>query len=194
MYLFFDVSANGKPKSWKAEASDTFNWPRLIKVAWLIMNKDKKPVKLESYLIKPEGFEVLGEVEHFTGISHEKAVAEGSPLVEVLQKFTAAIDSVDHVIAHNFKFDSCVMAAEFDRKMIPHKLMSADSYCLMQEGTYFCKIPGKRGNYKWPTMPELYLKMFGRKLLDSQNPITDVKACATCFLKLVELEEIDLNE
>jgi len=194
MYLFFDITANGKPKSWKAEASDTFNWPRLIKIAWLVINKEKKPVKLESFLIKPEGFEVLPEVEDFTGITQEIAVNEGTSLVEVLEKFSEAVDAADYIVAHNFKLDSCVVAAEFDRKMMSHKLFSADSYCLMQEGTYFCKLPGKRGNFKWPTMTELYLKMFGKKLLDSQNPVTDVKACASCFIKLVALEEIELNE
>ena len=34
MFLFFDVESNGKPRKWNAPASDTFNWPRMVQIAW----------------------------------------------------------------------------------------------------------------------------------------------------------------
>ena len=45
MYLIFDVSSIDKPKNWKAPFSDTFSWPRIIHMSWIILNKELKPVK-----------------------------------------------------------------------------------------------------------------------------------------------------
>jgi len=62
----------------------------------------------------------------------------------------------------------------------------------MQESTYFCKLPGKGGRYKWPTLTELHIKLFGTKFEDAHDALADTTACAKCFFKLVEIEAIDI--
>lgn len=40
MYLFFDTETTGLPKNYKAPASDSDNWPRLVQIAWSIYDAE----------------------------------------------------------------------------------------------------------------------------------------------------------
>jgi hypothetical protein len=37
---------------------------------------------------------------------------------------------------------------------------------------------------KWPTLPELHLKIFGQTVKEAHNAAADVATCAKCFLEL----------
>lgn len=191
MYLFFDVETTGLPRSWKRPVSDTFNWPRMVQIAWLVYNEEKELVDSHNYIIKPEGYEIPEESERVHGISTEKAMEEGADLKEVLTKFSAIINKSEYIIAHNMNFDEKVVGAEFIRKNLKTLLFSSERYCTMQEGTWFCKIPNRKsGGYKWPSLKELHLKLFGEDFKNAHDALADTKACAACFFKLDELEDI----
>ncbi len=193
MYLFFDVETAGQPKNWKAPHTDTFNWPRMVRIAWIVFNEERKPTALHNYIIKPEGFEIPIESEQIHKISTAVAAMEGTKLEEVLNKFAEDVKKVKYVVAHNLHHDENVLGAEFARKGIEHQLFLAERYCIMREGTYFCRLKGRGGKYKWPKLNELYLKLFGKKIIQLENPEIDAKASAVCFFRLVDLEEIDLE-
>ncbi|MEM9990484.1 MAG: 3'-5' exonuclease [Bacteroidota bacterium] len=190
MYLFFDVDAIGLPKKWSRPVSDTFNWPRMVQIAWQTYDEQQTLIESHRYIIKPEGYDIPYESERIHKISTEKAQTEGIALKEVLEKFSLAIRAAQYVAAHNMNFDEKVVGAEFIRKNISHQLFSSERYCTMQEGTWFCKIPSKQGRYKWPSLTELHFKLFGTRLENTSDPSLAVAACAACFFKLVELEDI----
>ncbi len=192
MFLFFDVESNGKPRKWSAPATDTFNWPRMVQIAWQFYDNKGILQEAEDYIIKPEGFEITGESEHFHKISTERARAEGAELEMVLKRFSEVIRKAKYVVAHNMKFDGNVVGAEMARKEINHTLFYSERFSLMEEATYFCKIPGPGGRFKWPTLMEVYIKLNKARYADANNAKIDVQACANCFFKLVEMEEIDL--
>ncbi len=192
MFLFFDVEANGKPRKWSAPASDTFNWPRMVQIAWQFYDNRAVLLEAEDYIIKPEGFEISGESEHYHKISTDIARSEGEDLSMVLKRFSEVIRKADYIVTHNLKFDGNVVGAEFERKGINHTLFHSERFSLMEEATYFCKLPGPGGRYKWPSLMEVYMKLFQARYADANNAKIDVQACANCFFKLVEMEEIDL--
>ena len=192
MFLFFDVETTGVPRNWKAPVSDTFNWPRAVQIAWLFYDKDRRLIEEKDYTIQPEGFEIPYDAEQVHGISTEIAKEKGVDLLPVLQEFKTLIDKTDYIIAHNLTFDEKVIGAEFYRKKIEHRLFHTERYCTMRESTYFCKIPGKYGKYKWPSLSELHKKVFGKDFDNRHNARADTEACANCFFKLVDAEEIDL--
>ncbi len=192
MFLFFDVESNGKPRKWNAPATDTFNWPRMVQIAWQFYDNKGVLQEAEDYIIKPEGFEITGESEHFHKISTERAREEGADLEMVLKRFSEIIRKAKYVVAHNMKFDGNVVGAELARKEINHTLFYSERFSLMEEATYFCKIPGPGGRFKWPSLMEVYIKLHKARYANANNAKIDVQACATCFFKLVELEEIDL--
>ncbi len=191
-FLFFDTAATGFPRNWKAPHTDTFNWPRMTQLAWLVCDNKRKPLSSAHYIIKPESFELPVEAEQRQGFTTDEAREKGAPLLEVLNTFKEAVRDATYVVSHNLKFNENVVGAEYVRKTIPHSLQHAERYCTMQESTYFCKLPGKRGGYKWPTLNELHQKLYGKKYTQSNNALVNAKVCAVCFFKLVEIEAIDL--
>ena len=192
MFLFYDVESNGKPHKWGAPVTDTFNWPRMVQIAWQLYDRYGKLLEAEDYIIKPEGFEILYESERFHRISTDRAKEEGKDLAEVLERFAVVINKADYIVAHNHRFDGNVVGAEFIRKNISNNFFETERYSLMEEATYFCKLPGKGDRYKWPTLMEIYIKVFKARYADANDAKIDVQAVANCFFKLVQMEEIDL--
>jgi len=192
MYLFFDVETAGMPRKWNASYTDTFNWPRMVEIAWILFDKDRKQVESASFIIQPEGFEIPYEAERIHGINTERAKEEGKPLKEVLLKFAEVLNQAEYVIAHNINFDANVAGAEFYRKSIDNRLFDTDQYCTMRESTWYCKLPGKQGRYKWPTLQELHKIVFGEPFKNSHSALPDTEACAKCFFKLLDIEAIEL--
>jgi len=191
MYLIFSSSTLGKPKKWNAEATDSFNWPRLLRLSWIVLNADCKPTAQKDYIIKPEGFEIPVEQERITGINFDEAKDQGHELTMVLREFGDAVNQAEYLFSFNLRLHENVVAAEFFRKGIQHALLSSEKYCLMMETTYLCKIPGKDGKYKWPSLPELYGLLFNKKLIKAKNAKIATNASAVCFVKLLKTGSLD---
>ena len=193
MYLFFDTSAAGRPKSWKSPVEETFSWPRMIHMAWEYIDNDSNIIESENHIIRPEGFEISQESTEFNGISHEQAVDEGKELKPVLEQFAQVIDKAEYVISFNFTFNSRVFGAECIRKGVSHRLFSSDYYCLMQETTFYTKKMGRDGRYKWPTLMELFQKVYGQKFADANRADQDVRATSMIFFKLLSENVLELD-
>jgi len=184
MYLIFDVSANGKPKDYKASPNDLFNWPRLVHISWIVLDENLKPAKDYNCLIKPDGFSISEKIAKKATIDIEKAKSEGDNLKEVLTHFSKAIDDAKYIFAHNLDFNENIVSAEFKRAEMDHRLLASDRLCLMQEGTFYAKIPNRRGGYKWPTLMELHSAIFKQGYGPVNNARADVIAASRCFIAL----------
>ncbi len=183
MYLIFDSSANGKPKSYKAPLDDLFNWPRLIHLSWIVLDADLKPKHDFNFLIKPEGFSVTDAAKKQHHLLEENFEENGEKLKTVLEKFSEDVKACDYVFSHNLNYNEGIVGSEFYRCSMSSPLIAADKYCLMHEGTYYCKIPGKRG-YKWPTLQEMHSRVFQQGFTPANNARADVIAATRCFIAL----------
>jgi len=193
MYLIYDCSGIDKPKSWKAPFSDTFNWPRIIHMSWIILDKELNPVNDYDHIIVPEGFSFDSKIAKRCHIDQEDIDTKGAALEDVLNAFEESLKTVQYVLAHNLKFNENTLAAEFLRKGISHSLFRTESFCLMQESTFFCKLPGKGGGYKWPTLSELHAIIFKKAYSPPNNARADVIAATRCFKALMmgrQLEDL----
>ena len=192
MYLFFDVSANGKPKNWKRPATDIFNWPRMIHLSWLLYDKDRVLIDSRNHIIQPKGFEISIEAESRHKITPEKATQEGVPVADALMDFAEAIEKAEYVIAHNMNLCEGVVGAEFNRASLRHGLEYADKYCLMQEATWYCKLPGRGGKFKWPSLQDIHTKLYGAQYANAGEAQTDVATATVCFFALLDIRAIEL--
>ena len=190
-YLIFDASGISKPKSWKAPFSDTFSWPRLLHVSWIILDENFKPVKDYDCIITPEGFSITPDIEKFCHLTEEEIKEKGTPLEDVLKEFDKSVQSVEFVFAHNLGFNQNIMAAEYVRMNMRQKIFYTESFCLMQESTYFCKLPSKKGGYKWPSLSELHTILFKQKYTPSNNARADVIAATRCFIMLMKVGALE---
>lgn len=186
MYLFFDTETTGLPRSWRAPVTDLDNWPRLVQIAWLMFDKDGGEIGAENFIIKPEGFVIPEESARIHGISTERALREGEPLLSVLARFNDAIDASTSLVAHNMSFDEKIVGAEFLRANMANSIDAKDKICTMEGTKEFCALEGQYG-LKWPRLSELYQKLFGNDFTEAHNAANDIRATANCFWELKKL-------
>lgn len=191
MYLIFDCSSISKPSSYSAPFSDTFNWSRMIHLSWIILDKNYKPLKDFDCIVKPEGFPITKVIEKRCRIDKEDVNNKGEELSDILKQFNESLTECDYVFAHNLNFNENIVAAEYLRKGIDHTLFEKERFCLMQESTYFCKIPNKRGSgYKWPSLSEMHSILFEKLYSPPNNARADVIAATRCFIKLMKMNQL----
>ncbi len=190
-YLIFDSSAIGKPKDYKAPFSDTFSWPRLLHLSWIILDESFKPVKDYDCIIKPDGFSVNSKIAKATQLSLEEIEERGQEIGPVLKEFNDSVTAVDYVFAHNLSLNINVVAAEYIRQNMNQSIFHTESFCLMQESTYFCAIPSKRGGYKWPSLTELHAILFKQRFTPAGNARADVIAASRCFIMLMKVNAFE---
>jgi DNA polymerase III epsilon subunit-like protein len=186
-YLIFDTETNTLPKNWKAPVSDTNNWPRVIQLAWELLDDKLEPLSQGSYLVKlSTGVRIDPKAQNVHGISLDRLQREGEDLGEVLTSFLAAMKQATHLVAHNYDFDSKVLGCEFIRQSGKNALQRKKSICTMKSTTDFCELPGPYG-YKWPTLQQLHHKLFQEDFTGAHDAATDVAATRKCLVELVGL-------
>ncbi len=189
MYLFFDTETTGLPKNWKAPVTDLKNWPRLVQLAYLLYDKAGNKISGSSVIIKPEGFSIPSDAARVHGISTERAIKEGVPILDALQQFGEELNKATHLVAHNISFDEKIVGSELIRNGFPNSLPSKKKICTMQLSTNFCRIDGPYG-YKWPKLSELHYKLFKTNFAEAHDASIDIGITAKCFWELKRIREI----
>ena len=185
MYLFFDTETNGLPNNWSAPVTALSNWPRLVQIAWVLFDNKGNEIDSNQHIIKPEGFTIPQQAVKVHGITTEKANKEGIDILHSLETFNDQIAKATHLVAHNINFDEMIVGAEFLRagheNPIPHK----KRLCTMKNKRIinFCALPGKYG-FKWPSLSELHIKLFGIDFEGAHDAAADINATARCFWEL----------
>ncbi len=189
MYLFFDTETTGLPRNWKAPVTDLSNWPRLVQLAYKYYDKNGNKIAEGDFIIKPDGFTIPTDASRIHGISTQRALNEGKPLISVLQNFQQLIEQADILVAHNMSFDEKIVGAEFLRVGIPNPIPSKRKICTMESTTNFCAISGPYG-YKWPKLSELHYKLFRTTIDEAHNATIDISATVKCFWELKRIGKI----
>ncbi|MDH3648201.1 MAG: hypothetical protein OEQ53_00875 [Saprospiraceae bacterium] len=191
MFLLFDVSTNGKPKNWKAHFTDTFSWPRLLQISWLLYDKKGNLTEEGDYLIKPHGFDISEEILKIHQLDQVEIEEKGVDVKVALKAFSEVVEKTTYTFAFNLQYNENVVLAEFYRANMDHKFMQSERYCLMRESTYYCQIMGRDGRYKWPTLAQLHQKLFNVRFEGAGNARKDLEALSRCFNKLLSLRQLD---
>ena len=184
MYLFFDTETTGIPRNYKAAVTDLGNWPRVVQLAFLLTDGAGTPITLQELLIKPEGFTIPADATRVHGITTEEALAKGVPMEAALGEFVMCLKAAKMLVAHNMAYDEKVLGAEFLRVGLGNPLPGMKRLCTMEAGTAFCALPWKYGKFKWPSLSELHIKLFGKDFKGAHGALPDVHACATYFFAL----------
>ncbi|TAE17232.1 MAG: PHP domain-containing protein, partial [Bacteroidetes bacterium] len=186
MYLIYDTETTGLPKNDSAPLTDADNWPRLVQIAWQLHDNAGKLIEAQNFIVKPEGFSIPYNAEKVHGISTQRATEEGKPLADVLEAFAKAIDKTQIIVGHNIVFDLNIVGAEYHRVTQNNILEDKPFLDTKEEATDFVAIAGGRGGrFKWPTLTELHIKLFGEGFEDAHDAAYDVRATARCFFGLL---------
>jgi len=191
MYLIFDCSAMATATNYKANFTETDAWPRLIHISWILLGPDYKPMEDFDCIPEPKTFEIDEKSKAKAHIDDADIQRKLAPLDEILDKFSKSAEKAEYIFAHNLNYNENLLGAEYVRSKKSINMFSKKRYCLMEEGTYFCKIPAKGGGYKFPTLPELHATCFGQSYGPANNARADVIAAARCFIKLKKTGKLD---
>jgi DNA polymerase III subunit epsilon len=189
-YLFFDTETTGLPRNYKAPASDTNNWPRLVQLAFMLFDEQMNLIEEKDFIIRPDGFSIPVESSLIHGISDQTAREVGLPILPVLERFKELAGNAHCLVAHNYSFDVKIMGAEFIRAGYKDFLPSKNFICTMQSSTNYCALPSPYG-YKWPKLTELHYKLFKENFKEAHNAAVDIRATARCFRELLRLGVIN---
>lgn len=193
--LFFDLETTGLPISWKEKYTNKSNWPYIVQLAYIISFQNNELTQERDFILKPEGFEIPLNAIKIHGISNAKAMEIGMSRNFILKAFASEIKNSDYIIAHNAEFDINVLRCEFLRNNIEDPFNEdVKIICTMKQSKNFCKLPSAYGDYKWPSLQELYSKLFGEYFNESHNAKVDVKATFECFWKLNQLDIIKIRK
>ena len=185
--LFFDTETTGIPKNYKAPASDLKNWPRLVQIAWLVTDNNGAEISSAEHIVKPNGFTIPADAAKVHGITTDIALERGIDIKFALDAIVKDIAAAKTLIGHNMAFDEKILGAEFLRAGYSNHLEAKPRRCTMQSTTDFCRLPGAYG-FKWPTLNELYLKLFHESFSGAHRALVDVRACAKCYFELRRLK------
>ena len=188
MFLIFDTETTGLPRDYKAPLTDADNWPRMVQVAWQLHDFNGNLISSNSIIIKPEGYTIPFNAVQIHGITNERAIEEGKDLKTVLQEFVEVVNQTQYLCGHNIEFDINIIGAELLRCGLPEILTSKLFIDTKNdETTAYCAIPGGRGGkFKWPTLTELYTKLFNESFDEAHNAAFDVTATAKAFFEIIK--------
>lgn len=90
---------------------------RIVQIGWVVGDLDTSaPPQPEQYIVRPDGFEISEKAAAKHGINHEKALAEGLPLSDVLGEFMRAMAHMSEkggrVVIHHLEFDAGIIDKE----------------------------------------------------------------------------------
>lgn len=183
--LFFDTETTGLPKNYNAASSDTDNWPRLVQLSWILTTSKGQILNKGNYIVKPQGFVIPKESSDVHGITTEYANSHGAELQDVLDKFIIDFNRTNKIVGHNINYDKKIIGAEMYRMSMADIMDSKETICTMKSSTDFCQIPGFSG-FKFPTLQELYKKLFNENFDNAHDAESDVMATMKCYFELVK--------
>ena len=190
MYLIFDTETTGIPHNKSAPITDLENWPRLVQLAWQLHDRKGKLLSHNSFIIKPDGFDIPFKAEQVHGISTQRAQKEGTPIREVISIFLSDIERTQLLIGHNIEFDINIIGAELIRLSIqPELFINLLRLDTGMVSTEYCQLAGGiGGKLKMPKLSELHEKLFGKGFVDAHDAAYDVDATARCYFELLKVK------
>ncbi len=191
MFLLFDISTNGRPRNWKAHWTETFSWPRIIHLSWLLYDKKGDLQQEGDHVIDPGTIELDQSSLKLAGLELETLRSSGTDIKAILEMFCPVVEKTHYAFAFNMQYHENSLLAELYRNNLNHAFMQTERICLMRESTYFCKIPSKTGGYKWPTLSELHFVLFKAGYEGAGNAQKDVMALSRCFNRLLNDGHLD---
>lgn len=197
-FLFIDVETTGLPIFAKAKIEDLENWPRIVQIAWILCDIERKQIISEKYLVKQTEF-IPESATRIHGITNQMCNESGIAIEEAVQKLIPEIKNSKYVIAHNIEFDIPVIESEFHRLGHKRQFTRKKKICTMKKGTSYCEIPRAYGRgYKYPRLTELYKELFYPRasrleFTSIHDALTDTRMTAKCFFRMVDLGLIEIN-
>ncbi len=173
---------------------NTDNWPRIVQFSWQVYDVMGNIIEFENYIIKPENYDIPFNAFKIHGITNDIADEFGHNLNFVLSKFRKYVEKSTCIVGHNIDYDIKVIQCEYFRKNKDIYLKNKKILDTKILSMSYCKLKRTQKKFKWPTLSELYQKLFNEKFSNSHNSYYDVISTSRCFLELLRIGIISHKE
>ena len=191
--LVFDTETTGMV-SWRKPETDPAQ-PHLIQLGMVLVETGNwQCLARHSLLIRlPEEVAMEEGALQAHGIEAEKCREFGVPLSVACDLFRETASNTDFIVAHNLKFDRIVMAASLFRAgSVTDWMEDLRWLCTMETAAPVLRLPGREGQFKWPTLAQAYEHFSGQPLQGAHDALVDAEACLTVFRGLVEVGAVEV--
>jgi DNA polymerase III epsilon subunit-like protein len=185
MAMFIDTETTGLPDThnlrwgvypdyWKL---NKYANARIVQFSMLITDTQFNFDDVKDYVIKREGFDITNN--EFHGITNELSDTIGIDFnIVAVDIFYELLKNVSHIIAHNVAFDVGVIKSELHRRNLQYIIDELDKktlLCTMKHMKPILKIINPYGNFKNPSLNEIYKFNFKTNVENAHNSLYDVK-------------------
>ena len=194
--LFFDTETTGIPeRSWEWH-TDFDKYPHVVQIAWL------HGCKVETHIIRPDGWEIPQETVDVHGITTEYALEHGEPFASVVDMFIQDCHDAGLICGHNIHFDTSIIKANilrelgreyYDANDVENALYKGKRIDTMRPTMKWVDARMANGRLKFPNLSELYSRCFPGESFPAHDALEDVKAVAKCLPVIVELGLVELK-
>lgn len=172
--------------------------PRLASLAIITVSETATDATTEihraNYFIRPEGWEMKPEVTAINGLTTDFLRANGRPIKDVLEIYSALIADGYIVAAFNAQFDTKMLRGELRRAGMPDLFEQTPNICLMRACTPVCKVPKKTGaGYKFPKLAEA-CAFFGIVQPAAHSAMGDADSAKAILVELYKLNLVPVPE
>jgi DNA polymerase III epsilon subunit-like protein len=184
MALFIDTETSGLPDTrnlrWGVYPDykdlEKYDGARIVQFSILITDTKFKYEDVKDYIIKREDFEIMNG--NFHGITNEISDTVGVDFNTVaVDIFYELLKKTTHIVAHNVGFDVGVIKSELHRRNLQYIIDELDKktlLCTMKHMKPILKIINQYGNYKNPSLNEIYKYNFKTDVENAHNSLYDV--------------------
>jgi DNA polymerase-3 subunit alpha len=149
---------------------------RIVQFSMLITDNQFNYKEVKDYIIKREGFDI--DNEKFHGITNDISDTVGVDFNTVaIEVFYELLKKTTHIVAHNVAFDVGVIKSELYRRGLVYIIEELDKktlLCTMKHMKPILKIINRYGNYKNPSLNEIYKYNFDKDVENAHNSLYDV--------------------
>lgn len=194
--LFFDTETTGIPeRSWNWD-TDFEQYPHVVQMAWL------HGCKVETHIIRPDGWEIPQETVDVHGITTEYALEHGEPFASVVDMFVQDCHDAGLICGHNIHFDTSIIKANilrelgreyYDANDVENALYKGKRIDTMRPTMKWVDARMANGRLKFPNLSELYSRCFPGESFPAHDALEDVKAVAKCLPVILELGLVELK-
>jgi DNA polymerase III epsilon subunit-like protein len=172
-----------------SKPADAEGQPRMASVAFVHLGDDLTEAFAEvahEFLIRPDGWRMSDEVAMIHGLTHERLMADGVPVIEALDYYNGILDGNPVIVGYNASFDLKVLRAELRRAGKPDRFEGTRSIDCMRPLTDICKVPkaGGKAGFKGRKGTEAYKAICQRDLVGAHGALADARACAEIFREM----------
>jgi DNA polymerase III epsilon subunit-like protein len=183
-YIAFDFETSGLPKGRRVskvtpENLKNFDTCRAVSLSAARFSSRGRIIKTFDAIIRPDNFQIGEDSTAIHGITHERALKEGRPFIEVFWDFMDFIGPrTKTLVAHNAQFDMSVLQSE----MIRNGLNTAQ----LDDFVVRCTLEMYKERFMSPIkLIKLYEDIFGKAFDNAHNSLADSIACGKVYPYLI---------